>query len=427
MKNIPKEVYKMLQLNNKFKKKFGEVFTPIPLVEEMLSKLPEEDWKNKDLKWLDPACGSGNFLLIIKEKLMDGLKDTISDEGEREKWILENMIYGVDLSLWNTELCALKLDPYSKYNLNVKAHDSLKFNFWKLKFERIIGNPPYQKEQKNEGKRGGGASLWDDFVKIAIDISKKGGYICFVHPSKWRKPISKIKLRNPANKLSNSLWDIMSSKNILYLSFHNTGDGNSTFKAGTRYDWYIMQNVPYNGFTTIKDEEGKLRTVNLNEIPFLPNCRFDEVFRLLAKGNEETCPIIFDRGAYGTDKCYKWTNEKETPIFRHPLIHATRKNEIRYYYSSQKNEEHFEVSKVIFGESGINSSSIIDMEGKYGMTQEAMAIQVNSLEEAENIKQALDSEEFNGLLKTACSWSNFRIDWRLFTHFRRDWWKEFIQ
>jgi hypothetical protein len=36
------------------KKLFGEVFTPIPLIEEMLDKLPEEVWTNPDLKWLDP-------------------------------------------------------------------------------------------------------------------------------------------------------------------------------------------------------------------------------------------------------------------------------------------------------------------------------------------------------------------------------------
>ena len=33
------------------KKQFGEVFTPMILVNEMLDKLPIEVWKNKNLKW----------------------------------------------------------------------------------------------------------------------------------------------------------------------------------------------------------------------------------------------------------------------------------------------------------------------------------------------------------------------------------------
>ncbi|MEK6832903.1 MAG: hypothetical protein AABY32_02555 [Nanoarchaeota archaeon] len=96
VKTKPKEINKMLLLNEKFKNLFGEVFTPFPLVEEMLDKLPKEVWNNKDLKWLDPACGTCNFHLAIKERLMEGLKDIIIDRDEREKHILENMIYGVD-------------------------------------------------------------------------------------------------------------------------------------------------------------------------------------------------------------------------------------------------------------------------------------------------------------------------------------------
>ena len=40
---------------------FGEVFTPLELVCEMLSKLPSRVWTDKDLKWFDPANGIGNF------------------------------------------------------------------------------------------------------------------------------------------------------------------------------------------------------------------------------------------------------------------------------------------------------------------------------------------------------------------------------
>ncbi len=402
---------RMFQLSDRFRKKFGEVFTPVFLVEEMLSKLPEEDWKNKHLKWLDPACGTGNFLLIIKEKLMEKLKDTISDTKEREKWILENMIYGVDLQERNTELCVLKLDPSSKYNLHVESHDSLKFNFWKLKFERIVGNPPYQKGQKGEGKRGGGNSLWDKFVKMAIDISKKGGYICFVHPSKWRKP-------------GHKMWEEMTSKNIIYLELHDVEDGDILFGVRTRYDWYIMQNSHYDKDTVIKDETGKTHNINLVDLPFLPNCRFDEVFDLLAKNNEATCPIISLTDAYEIRKY--WVSEKRTSKFKYPLIYATNKNEIRYYYSSRTDRGHFDIPKVIFGESGINGNSIIDMRGRYGMAHTSIAIKVKTRKEAKNIKKALDSEEFSSLLKTACSWGIFRIDWRLFTYFRRDWWKEFV-
>ena len=46
------------------KKENGEVFTPIKLVNDMLNKLPIEVWKNKNLKWLDPCCGMGNYFIL---------------------------------------------------------------------------------------------------------------------------------------------------------------------------------------------------------------------------------------------------------------------------------------------------------------------------------------------------------------------------
>ena len=79
-------------------------------------------------------------------------------------------------------------------------------------------------------------------------------------------------------------------------------------------------------------------------------------------------------------------------------------------------KEHFGIKKVIFGEAGINHV-IVDIEGKYGMTQRAMGIIIIDKKEGENIKKALLSDKFNSILKS-CMWGNFRIDWRLFTYFK---------
>jgi hypothetical protein len=66
------------------------------------------------------------------------------------------------------------------------------------------------------------------------------------------------------------------------------------------------------------------------------------------------------------------------------------------------------------------------MKGEYGMTKNSMGIKIDNIEEAENIKRVLESEIFRKEVLGACSWSNFRIDWMLFTYFKKDWWKEFI-
>ena len=65
----------------------GEVFTPLELVDEMLSKLPEEVWA-PDKTFLEPSCGDGNFLVrIVAWKIW---------KGSTAKQALETT-YGVDL------------------------------------------------------------------------------------------------------------------------------------------------------------------------------------------------------------------------------------------------------------------------------------------------------------------------------------------
>ena len=83
----------------------------------------------------------------------------------------------------------------------------------------------------------------------------------------------------------------------------------------------------------------------------------------------------------------------------------------------------FGVPKVIFGESGINEV-IIDSEGKYGMTQGAIGIPIGDGDGLQ-MKQALESSEFQTILD-AMSFSNFRIDWRMFLYFRPDFYKKIL-
>lgn len=81
---------------------------------------------------------------------------------------------------------------------------------------------------------------------------------------------------------------------------------------------------------------------------------------------------------------------------------------------------------MIIGETGVYNS-LNDFDGKYGMTQDSFGIIIKSYNEGENILRAIKSEKFIKLLKNSCSWSNFRIDWRLFTYLKKDFWKGFIE
>jgi len=151
---------------------------------------------------------------------------------------------------------------------------------------------------------------------------------------------------------------------------------------------------------------------------FLPNKEFELIKCLLGDGLK----ILYRSGALYTNN-KKDVSNTLSGIYKYQLVHSTT-SVIKYKYASRNNVGHFGVSKVIFSESGMQNI-IIDFNGDFGMTENALGIQIENNTDGENIKKAMNSNKFK-LLLSSCMWSNFRIDWRLFTYFKKDFWKEFV-
>ena len=167
----------------KEKKDFGEVFTPIELIEKMLEHLPKSDWSNPNLKWLDPANGIGNFPIVIFYKLDKGLEKWEPNTQKRRKHIIENMLFMMELQSNNNGI-ATKIFKQLCNNCipNIWTIDSLKVSkddilkhFTIDRIDRIIGNPPFQAFQEASDKRGGGDELYMKFVRHSIDILANEG------------------------------------------------------------------------------------------------------------------------------------------------------------------------------------------------------------------------------------------------------------
>jgi len=191
------------------KKKFGEVFTPMKLVNEMLDQLPKEVWTNKKLKWLDPANGMGNFPIAIYQRLMKGLENEIKNKKERKKYILENMLYMCELNKKNCFICKQIFDLKNEYKMNIYNGNTLELNVKKVfgvdKFDIIVGNPPYNQGgiKSHTGKQLGdkNITIWPKFVEFTFNHLKQNGWLVFIHPLSWLR-------------ISHSLHDILLEKHI---------------------------------------------------------------------------------------------------------------------------------------------------------------------------------------------------------------------
>ena len=173
------------------KKKYGEVMTPLDLVKEMLNTLPKEVWSNPNLKWLDPANGTGPYPIMVIYKLMNGLKDWEPDDEKRYKHIVENMIYVAELQPKNMFLYMCAVDPFDKYKLNVytgsyleKEFDYHMKNIWGIEKYIIIGNPPYQELSTSDLKSSdqGRVKLWMKFVEKSLSMCDM---LLFITPNNW--------------------------------------------------------------------------------------------------------------------------------------------------------------------------------------------------------------------------------------------------
>jgi hypothetical protein len=113
-----------------------------------------------------------------------------------------------------------------------------------------------------------------------------------------------------------------------------------------------------------------------------------------------------------------WISKTETDEYKYPVVHSTPKDGPRFVWSNKNDNGFFGIKKVIFGESGIYNP-IIDITGKYAMSQGAMAIIINDVEEGKLLSKFLCSSIFNKIIK-ACLWSSFRIEWGMFKDFKKN-------
>jgi site-specific DNA-methyltransferase (adenine-specific) len=356
-----------------------EVFTPPALANQMLDLLPQSLWSDPQARFLDPACKTGVFLREIARRLDKGLEAKIPDQQERINHIMKNQLFGIAITeltglLARRSLYCSKIanGKYSVCTAFDNPHGNIRFKrikhtwkegrcvfcganqenyergeelethayefihtenleeIFKMKFDVIIGNPPYQ---LNDGGGTGSSAMpiYQKFVQQAKKLNPR--YLTMIIPSRWF---------TGGRGLDDFRDEILHDERLRVIhDFNNAGDcfPGVEIKGGVCYFLWERDNK---GNCKVYTHEGD-KIVSQAERPLLEEgaetfIRYNEAIAILHKVrrmNEESfANLVSANDPFGFDMRVENSYRRVKPKFKKEPF----KNGVKFYYNRWQQE-----------------------------------------------------------------------------------------
>lgn len=337
------------------------------LVNEMLDALPKTVWTSDSTTFFDPAIGGGQFVAEIERRLR---ANGHSDKNIRSR------VFGFEYSTALVDLAVNMNKLVGQYAK--KPYDKFLELDNTMKFDVIVGNPPYQGNNDIGTTQPKSHNLWSKFADKSIELIKDNGFVAFVTPDSWMSPNSQILKTFKDNSL---IWV---STNV-----------SKYFNVGSSFTAWILQKNQNTKTVTIDG-----LSVDLNTLNYLPR-DFSKTYPIHNKvinSNHSKLKVLCDTSCHSDHKHGKLSDTQDA-VFKYKTWHTNAQTRF-----SKIKSKHFDDHKIIWTLSGYFKPFYDD--GNIGTTEVCQYIRINNQTEANNLLSYLNSKLYNFLITTG-KWSGF--------------------
>ena len=245
-------------------RKFGrlsdsEVVTPARIADEMVSILPFDKLNaKKDAKFLDIASKQGEFTIALYKRFGDKAKEHI--------YAIPTSKLTYEFTRKTYKLLGMPLEnifaDFVSYDLIGKDNEKIINRLKDMKFDAIIGNPPYQ-ESDGGGRESSAISLYHKFIECSNSLSTT--FVSMIIPARWY---------SGGKGLSDFRSMMLSDTHIsLLYDFPETSDcfDRLNIRGGV---CYFLRNKSYNGNCIVYNIKNRKIQSSVQRPLLEPNCDF---------------------------------------------------------------------------------------------------------------------------------------------------------